>query len=115
MKRCCKITERFQAVGQRWIAFALTLQWIGRRGETTVGIWAHDQGIGITGDDFTAIDHVDNRLAGLAFRNPWLAARVARFIINDWLTGWSPSPSRQTHFFLSQSVVVSACALGQDH
>ncbi|MCY1393772.1 hypothetical protein D9M68_352100 [compost metagenome] len=56
-----EVAERFQPVGQCRIALAIALQHIGRRGETTVGVGPHDDGVAGAGDDLVAVEHGQDR------------------------------------------------------
>ena len=106
-----EIAERLQPIGDRRIAFAHRLQRIGAGWKAAVSVAAHHDGIAFAGDDFVAIDHIDDRCAGLAFAQPRIALRVARLVIDDRMTGRRAPRRRQTHFFFSQRVAVSAAAL----
>ncbi|MNF70364.1 hypothetical protein D3C84_522720 [compost metagenome] len=107
-----EIAERLQPVGDRRVAFAECFQWVSRSRETAVGVAAHDDGIGFAGDDFIAVDHIDDRLASLAFTDPRLALRVARLVIDYRLTGRCAPGSGQAHLFFGEGVAVTATALG---
>ncbi|MNX53456.1 hypothetical protein D3C86_841520 [compost metagenome] len=107
-----EIAERLKPIGDGRVAFAQGFKWISGAWETAVGVAAHDNGISFAGNDFIAVDHVDDRLARLAFANPRLALRVACLVIDDRLTGRRAPGAGQTHFFFGDGVAVVAAALG---
>lgn len=110
-----EIAERLQAVGQRRVALAHAFQWVGRLGEAAVGVWAHDDGIGFAVDDLVTVDHGYDRLAGLAFGDPWFYLRVTRFVVDHRLAGGSTASGGQAHFFFGEGVAVGAAKLGHHH
>ncbi|MNF99251.1 hypothetical protein D3C84_821430 [compost metagenome] len=110
-----EVAERFQPIGKRRVAFAHRFQWIGGGRETAVGIAAHDDRVALAGNDLIAVDHVDDRRAGLAFTDPRLALRVAGLVVDDRLTGRGAPCGRQAHFFFGHGVAIGATALGHHH
>ncbi|MNP93237.1 hypothetical protein D3C85_57580 [compost metagenome] len=109
-----KIAERFEAVGDCRVAFSHRLQRVGAGRKTAVGVAAHDNRVAFAGDDFTAVDHVDDRRSGLAFAQPRFALRVARLVVDDRLTGGCAARSGQAHFFFGEGIAIAAATLGQD-
>ncbi|MCY1342263.1 hypothetical protein D9M68_271800 [compost metagenome] len=110
-----EVAEGFQPVGQRRVALALALQRVGGRREAAVGFRAHDDGIAVAGDDFRAVDHVDDRQPGLAFADPGFAVRVARLVVDHRLAGGRAAGGGQAHFFLGEGVAVGAALLRHHH
>ena len=110
-----KITEGFKTIGQRRVAFADGLQRISRRRETAVGVAAHHNRIAFAGDDFIAVDHVDDRRTGLAFPDPGLTLRVAGLVIDNRLACGCPAAGSQAHLFFGHCIAIVATALGHHH
>ncbi|MNM15728.1 hypothetical protein D3C81_259550 [compost metagenome] len=110
-----EVAKRLQAIGDRRVALANTLQWVGRGRKAAIGIGPHDHGVGFTGDDLIAIDHGDDRRTGLAFTDPRFTLRVAGLVIDDRLAGRGAAGGAQAHFFFGQGVAVSTGIFWQHH
>ncbi|MNN04149.1 hypothetical protein D3C81_1168660 [compost metagenome] len=110
-----EITERVQPVGQRRVAFADALQRVGRTGEATVRVGAHDDGIGFAVEDLVAIDHGDDRFTGLAFGDPRLGLRIASLVIDYRLARGGTTGGGQAHFFFGQGIAVGTPTFGHHH
>ncbi|EJT83859.1 hypothetical protein PPS11_29511 [Pseudomonas putida S11] len=110
-----EVTERLQAVGQRRVALAQAFQRVGGFGEAAIGVGAHDDGIGFAVDDFVAVDHGNDRFAGLALGDPGLHLRVAGFVIDHRLAGGGAAGGGQAHFFFGEGIAVGAAELGHYH
>ncbi|MNM36868.1 hypothetical protein D3C81_475880 [compost metagenome] len=110
-----EVTEGFQAVGQRRVALAQALQRVGGAREAAVRVGAHDHGIGFAVENLVAVDHVDDRLAGLAFGDPRFDLRVACLVVDHRLAGGGAARCGQAHFFFGEGVAVAATVFGQYH
>ncbi len=110
-----EVTERLQAVGQRRVALAQAFQRVGGLGETAIGVGAHDDGIGFAVDDLVAVDHGNDRLAGLAFGDPGLHLRVAGFVVDHRLAGGGTAGGGQAHFFFGEGIAVGAAEFWHHH
>ncbi|MNE02707.1 hypothetical protein D3C80_951890 [compost metagenome] len=110
-----EITECFQSVGQRRVAFAHAFQRVSGTGEATVRVGPHDDGIGFAADDLVAVDHGNDRFAGLAFGDPRFELRITGFVVDHGLAGGGSPRGGQAHFFFSEGVAVGTAQFGHDH
>ena len=115
MKDRRKIAKRFQPVGQCRVAFAHTLERISRGRETAIGTRPEDYCIAMAGNNFVAIDHVEDRRTGLAFADPGFAHRVARLVIDYRLAGRRPTNAGQAQLLFGHGIAVGAAVFGDYH
>ncbi|MNZ24461.1 hypothetical protein D3C78_416090 [compost metagenome] len=110
-----EIAERFQAVGQGRVALVDALQRVGGTREAAVRVGPHDNGVGFAAEDFVAVDHRDDRLAGLAFGYPRLNLWVAGLVVDHGLAGGGTAGTGQAHFLFGQGVSIGAPTFGHHH
>ncbi|MNG81394.1 hypothetical protein D3C79_400440 [compost metagenome] len=115
MEHRSEIAEWLQAIGQAGVALALAFKGIGCRWEAAIGIGPHDHGVCIAGNDLAAVDHAEDRFAGLAFRDPGFKYRVASLVVDDRLAGRGAAAGGQAHLFFGDGVLISLPAFGQHH
>ncbi|MNH07089.1 hypothetical protein D3C79_664720 [compost metagenome] len=110
-----KVAECFQTVGQCGVALVDAFQRVGRTREAAVRVWPHDNGVGLAVENFIAVDHGNDRLAGLALADPRLSLRVSGLVIDDRLAGGGTAGGGQAHFFFGQGVAEGSPTFGDDH
>ncbi|MNZ75457.1 hypothetical protein D3C78_939340 [compost metagenome] len=110
-----EIAERFQPVGQCRVALALALERIGGWREAAVVFRPHDDGVAVAVDDLVAVDHGEDRFAGLAFGDPWFAVRVTRLVVDHRLAGRSTPDRGQAHLFLGHGIAVGTAVFWLHH
>ena len=110
-----EVAERLEPVGQRRVALADAFQWVGGLGEAAIRVGAHDDGVGFAADDLVAVDHRDDRLAGLALGEPRLALWVAGLVVDHRLASGGTAGGGQAHVFFAQGVAVGSPTFGDHH